>query len=317
MQCVPDELHDALLAASTRDGVVECRFRGAVVALDADGSVRLSLGRPEAPVYGRSANKPMQGAAMIRLGLNVPADLLAVVVASHSGEDSHVEQVRRLLGIGGLSDADLQNTPFAPMGEQARAAMYRRGGSPSALTGDCSGKHAGMLVTSVHNGWPLEHYLRADHPVQQEITRTIAQLSGEAASFIGTDGCGAPAHGLSLIGLARAYACIAKEQGEVYRAMVGHPYLVGGHDRPVTRLMEALPGLMAKDGADGVFAAAFPDGRAVAVKIADGAAAPRVPVTLAALQVLGVDIGPAGHLASVPVMGGGRTVGQLRALVLA
>ena len=41
-------------------------------------------------------------------------------------------------------------------------------------------------------------------------------------------------------------------------------------DPDVTRLMRLVPGLMAKDGAEGVHVAALPDGRAVALKIADG-----------------------------------------------
>ena len=52
--------------------------------------------------------------------------------------------------------------------------------------------------------------------------------------------------------------------------MTAHPDMVGGTGRDVTALMATVPGLMAKDGAEGVLAAALPDGRAVALKLADG-----------------------------------------------
>ncbi len=95
--------------------------------------------------------------------------------------------------------------------------------------------------------------------------------------------------------------------------MTAHPHLVGGPDRDVTRLMRAVPGLMAKDGAEGVYVAALPDGRAVALKIADGASRARLPVMVAALARLGVDV-PSESLRE-PVLGHGRDVGSVRALI--
>jgi L-asparaginase II len=96
------------------------------------------------------------------------------------------------------------------------------------------------------------------------------------------------------------------------------PELVGGQGRDVTALMRAVPGLLAKDGAEGVYDAALPDGSAVVLKIEDGAARARVPVLLAALRELGLDLtGPgapdAALKASVPVTGGGAVVGEVRA----
>ena len=97
---------------------------------------------------------------------------------------------------------------------------------------------------------------------------------------------------MSLVGLARAFRTIATGAAgaagdEVYAAMTGHPEMVGGERRDVTAFMRHVPGLMAKDGADGVFAAALPDGRAVALKIADGGDRARPPVMVAALRALG------------------------------
>ena len=91
-----------------------------------------------------------------------------------------------------------------------------------------------------------------------------------------------------------------------------HPQLVAGTGREDTLLMRAVPGLVAKGGAEGVHVAAHPDGRAVAVKVADGSERARVPVMLAALRSLGFDVD------DVPVpriLGHGRPVGEVRALV--
>jgi L-asparaginase II len=185
---------------------------------------------------------------------------------------------------------------------------------------NCSGKHSGMLVTSALNGWPIDaRYLGAEHPLQQQVTATIDELAGEQHSHIGVDGCGSPAHVYSLIGLARAFRTIAiGEAGEagdaVYECMTSHPELVGGEHRDVTKFMRSVAGLMAKDGADGVFAAALPDGRAVAVKIADGANRARPPVMVAALRAMGVDVSQVEPLVIEQIMGHDRSVGEVRAI---
>ena len=94
--------------------------------------------------------------------------------------------------------------------------------------------------------------------------------------------------------------------------MRGNPWLVGGTGREVTRLMEGIPGLVAKDGAEGVYACALADGSAVALKIEDGAGRARTPVLVAALRVLGVEAEVLAELATTPVLGGGERVGEVR-----
>ncbi|MGZ4702559.1 MAG: asparaginase, partial [Ilumatobacteraceae bacterium] len=185
---------------------------------------------------------------------------------------------------------------------------------------NCSGKHSGMLVTSAVNGWPVDdRYLDPDHPLQQRITATVDDLAAELHSHIGVDGCGSPAHVISLLGLARAFRTIAIGGGgsagdAVYQCMTTYPELVGGNDRDVTKFMRHVPALMAKDGADGVFAAALPDGRAVALKIADGGNRARPPVMLAALRALGIDTSAVEQLVVEPIMGHGHSVGEVRAI---
>jgi L-asparaginase II len=201
---------------------------------------------------------------------------------------------------------------FPPLGPAAAADLYRSGGEPSRLTGDCSGKHAGMLMTAKLNGWPLTDYMHTDHPLQRAITRTIKAYGQEEPAFVGVDGCGAPAHGLSLVALARCYARISSNEDGIAYAMRTHPANVGGTGRDVTRLMQLAPGFIAKDGADGVLAVSAPDGRTVALKMADGALPVRVPIAIAVLESIGVDVAGLDVLRTVPVVGGGQPVGEIR-----
>lgn len=309
------------VAITSRSGLDESVHFGALVVLAADGSIDHAAGDPEVVVYPRSSNKPMQAVAMVAAGLDVEPDLLALVCASHDGTEAHLTAARRILAGAGLDDGALANTASWPLDEQAQHAAIRGGGRPTPLQMNCSGKHSGMLATCVRRGWAHDaSYLSADHPLQMAITDTITELTGEPPAHIGVDGCGAPAHAFSLVGLARAFRAIATGAAgaagdRVYAAMTAHPTMVGGVHRDVTRFMQLVPGLMAKDGADGVFAAAMPDGRAIALKIADGGDRARPPVMLAALDRLGLATDELATAVAQPIRGHGRTVGEVRAVV--
>jgi L-asparaginase II len=305
----------APVAVSRRSGLDESFHWGAVVALDQRGELALAIGDVDQVVYPRSAAKPLQATAMVRAGLDLPGELLALVAASHSGQARHVAGVRAILATVGLDESALANTADVPLDGEATAALWRSGGSPAPITQNCSGKHAGMWATAVARRWTTgPEYLHPDHPLQCAITATVSELTGHAEPHVGVDGCGAPAHAVRLIGLARAYRALALERGPVVRAMTAHPDAVGGTGRDVTTFMTALPGLLAKDGAEGVYAAALPDGRAVALKIADGASRARPVVLAGALATLGVDVGPAVSAWRVPVLGHGQPVGEIRAV---
>ena len=257
---------------------------------------------------------------MVSVGLDLPPDLLALVAASHSGEQRHVDGVRRILDRHGLSEHHLANTPDLPLDLATQIAYTRAGGKRASIAQNCSGKHAGMLATCVVNGWPTDGYAAPEHPLQRVITAELAQLAGDAPTHVGVDGCGAPAHVLTVLGLARAYRRIAlAEPGTpehaVADAMRTEPEMLGGRGRDVTVLVRGVPGLLAKDGAEGVFVAAMRDGRTVALKIADGSGRARPPVMVAALARLGVDVAGVPELANPPVLGHGRPVGAIRAVL--
>ncbi|GAA1342927.1 asparaginase [Saccharothrix algeriensis] len=303
-----------LVAEVWRNGFAESEHHGSVVALGPSGEPELLVGQPAQVAFPRSTNKPFQALAMLRNGLELDDELLALACGSHSGEDFHVAGALRILEGAGLDEGALQCTPDLPIGEQAREAHLRAGRGRAPKYMNCSGKHAAMLATCVVNDWPTGSYLDPAHPLQLAIRETLEEVAGERVGAQGVDGCGAPLLGISLVGLARAFARLTTSDGRherrVAHAMSTYPEWVAGTGRDVTRLVRALPGAVAKDGAEGVYAVGLPTGEAVVCKIADGSSRARALVVVAALRRLGVDA-PA-ELAAVPVLGHGRTVGAIR-----
>lgn len=309
----------APVAVTSRSGVDESIHFGCLVGLDASGSISLSVGNGAATIYPRSSTKPLQALAMVRAGLHLAPEHLALVCASHNGEPAHLDAARTILGSVGLNESHLANTPDHPLHMPSAQAAVRAGIGKSALQMNCSGKHAGMLATCVVNDWPLDGYLHPEHPLQEAITRTITEATGEEPVAIGVDGCGAPAHVIKLEGLARAMRAIAVGDAgptglEIYGAMTHHPFLVGGTGRAVTILMESVPGLMAKDGAESVFIAAHRDGRAAALKVSDGSSRAAVTVLVEALGHLGFVVPRDAAALTETVYGHGEPVGGVRCI---
>ena len=181
---------------------------------------------------------------------------------------------------------------------------------------NCSGKHAAMLLACAANGWTTHDYLDHGHPIQQAVRSTMAQTTGVAVSHDAVDGCGAPLFDTTVRGLARAFRALvladpATPEGRVAAAMRTHPFYVGGSGHQNSRLMETVPGALAKGGAEGVIGVAAPDGTAVAMKIVDGNPRATTLLALEVLGALGIDVSSAVELARVPVLGGGRPVGAI------
>jgi L-asparaginase II len=311
----------AVVAEVWRGDFLESVHHGTVYAAGPEGQTVLSIGEADRPMYPRSSNKPLQALGMLRAGLDLDGELLALACASHSGEAFHLDGVRRILKDAGLDTEALQCTAALPIGESALRTYLAGGGVPTPLTMNCSGKHAAMLATCVANDWDTATYLDPHHPLQRALRETIEDLAGEKVAATGVDGCGAPLFAIGYQGLARAFAKLATSrpgslERQVAYAMNAHAEYVGGTGRDVTRLMGALPGSVAKDGAEGVYALALPDGSSVALKIADGSTRARSVVMIAALRRLGVatDTDEAlTELATAPVLGHGKPVGVVRA----
>ena len=282
-----------VVAEIVRSGFVEGHHYGSVLALAADGTVDWSVGDVESPMLPRSCNKPLQAYAMVCAGLDLPAELLALTCASHSGEDFHVEGARRILAGAGLDESALQTPPDYPLDDVARETVIREGGAKAPVLMNCSGKHASMLATCVVNGWDTATYRDPAHPLQVAIRETFEAMTGEPA-VVAVDGCGAPLLSASLVGLARGFRRLAlgtdgsdspdPRAQRVADAIRAHPAYVSGSRRDERELLTAIPGAIGKAGAESCYAVALPDGRAFTLKTDDGA--PRVrPVLMAAALV--------------------------------
>ena len=313
------------LAFQTRDGLVESVHYGSLIATAPGGRTLLTAGEPRTAFYPRSSLKPLQSVAMVRAGLDLPADLLGLTAASHSGAARHLDGASRILELHGLTAAALENSSDLPYGVREREEWLRDGGQPTQLAQNCSGKHAAMAATCVINGWPVQGYLDPSHPLQKLVAETVTDLTGEEPAGVSTDGCGTPLFALTLAGMARAFGRLASAEladgasapespeAAVAQSMRRHPEMVAGEGRDVTELMRLLPGAVAKDGFEGVQLVGLPDGRAVAVKISDGGDRARMPVTVRALEALDVDTSALAGIATGAVLGGGRQVGLLQA----
>jgi len=299
-----------VLAKVIRGDLVESLHLGHLIVLNADGSTYLSKGSPELPIYPRSAVKSLQAAAMLKAGLKVDADELAIICASHSGSQKHIDLVTKMLTSRDISISQLKNAVDKPLGEKEKISWGEK--PASHLAQNCSGKHAGMLITCQQNGWDMKSYLDPNHPLQVAIKNEIEALSGEKVSAVSVDGCGAPLFAISLVGLARAVSNLVKSKDDIYQQIVSactkYPELVAGDGRLTTRMMQAVPGLFMKEGAEGVEVCALRDGRVIAIKIIDGSWRPVAPIIMKIFNRWGVQMPDE----SVKIYGGDSLVGEIK-----
>ena len=314
-----------VVAEIVRSGFVEGHHYGSIVVLGRDGEADWSVGDVTSAMFPRSCNKPVQALAMLRAGLDLPSDLLALACASHSGEPFHLDGVRRILAEAGLDESALQTPLDYPLDDVAREEWIRSGRERERVAMNCSGKHAAMLATCVVNGWDVATYLDPDHPLQVWIAKTFAELTGQPVEAVAVDGCGAPLLSTSLTGLARAFRTLAIAgdglERRVADAIRAHPQFTSGTRRDEAALLRAIPGAIGKAGAESCYAVARPDGRAVALKADDGAARVRPVLMAAALERMGVpaergvDGDAVRRTGVVELLGGGVPVGGIRSVV--
>jgi len=299
-----------VLVEVTRAGLVESEHKGHLVVLGSDGTVTFAAGDIDANIFPRSTVKALQASAMVRHGLSLSPEQLAMAQSSHSGSAQHLEVVQSILDIAGLDASQLRNAADRPLGTAEKAAW---GENPATqLAHNCSGKHAAMLLTCVLNNWPLENYLDPSHPLQQAIIAEITNLSGRAIDIITADGCGAPLFAMSTRSLARSIHALTVSSDpvhqEVLAAAKAHPFMVAGSGRTTTVMMDRVPGLYMKDGIEAVEVFSIPDGRTCAMKIADGGLRPFAPLNSAVLNSWGIDA----HIEPVLIYGGSQVVGEVR-----
>jgi L-asparaginase II len=260
---------------------------------------RLADGDHDEQAFLRSAAKPLQALPAVRAGvlerLGLDDRHLAIACASHGGSPEHVARVSEILAACGLGVAQLSCGAVAPRDPVAAAALS---GPPRPIHHNCSGKHALGLALCVVEGWPVEGYLDAEHPLQRAMADAVADALGVESPARAVDGCGMLTFRAPLAALARAFGRLADGDlgapgTRVAAAMRAHPRLVAYAGAIDTELMAATPAI-AKIGAEGVIAIGCEDGRGVAVKVADGALRALDPAAVwAAGELLGLPVGGA------------------------
>ena len=304
------------LVRVVRNDVVESTHTGHVVVCDGDGRTLASLGDPHRSTYVRSAVKPFQELAVLEIldgaGVTLDLDSMAIACASHDGSDDQQIQAARL-----LAEADLDESALlcpAALPRDPDTAWHQRW--PYPLAHNCSGKHASFLLASVTMGADPATYLDVDHPLQRMVADAVRDACSTQLSGPGVDGCGAPAWLVPLDALATGFArLVAGSTPPLQRvrdAMQARPELIGGPGAYDTEFMQADGRVVAKRGAEAVFAAgAMVGDRAlgIAVKITDGGHRADGPVTAALLHALG--IATPEPIRRTPVVGGGVPQGVL------
>lgn len=291
---------EALEVVVRRGGVVEARHRLHAVAVR-DGNVVAQAGDPELVSFLRSSSKPIQALPLARAREDLDDRDLAIASASHRAEPQQLEAVRRLLG-------------KAPAREKELECGLQEGRPPDPLYHNCSGKHAGMLALCRAHGWRSEGYRHEGHRVQRAMLAVHAEAAEleEEAIATAVDGCGVVTFALTLERTARVFARLERLRGgkRIADAMRARPELVGGNGQTDTELMRALPGWIAKGGAEGLLCAASPDGLGVAVKSEDGIGRGQRPALAAFLRPLGLELPE--DFARVPVRNAhGEVVGEI------
>ncbi len=281
--------------AMKRGEVLESLHFGAVAVVDASGTLLASLGDPQIVTFLRSSAKPFQALPFIERGghraFNLTAEEIALICASHSGTDRHVDVVTRIQRKVGLREENLQCGTHPPYDDATRQRLFLAGESPTPNRHNCSGKHTGMLAHARLRDLPLETYLDVAHPVQRDILQTFAGMCDLPPEdiAIGVDGCSAPNFAVPLYHAALAYARLcdprrlpaarAEACRTIIASMTSHPEMVAGPGRFDTRLMEVGGGrVVAKSGAEGYLAMGLMPGTlnedspgvGIAIKISDG-----------------------------------------------
>ncbi|RRD48713.1 asparaginase [Arachnia propionica] len=285
-------MFDVRLADVHRGWVAESAHRGRLCVSGPEG-VRLSLGEMATPVLPRSALKPFQVIAMLRSGLDLTGELLALAGASHHGQEIHLRGALTILERSGLGVDDFQHTADLPGDPEAMRAWLLAGRDKEPLAHNCSGKHAAMLRTCLLAGWPVENYRDPSHPLQQGIREVIDEYCGVVGEPV-VDGCTAPAFATTLPGLAAGFGRISTESdgparlvADAFRNHAEYTSCIGGS---VAKLVDQVPGAVCKVGAEGVLAVGLPDGTGIALKMTDGMGRGRFEVMDAVLRALGHEV---------------------------
>lgn len=290
------------LVVLTRTNYIESIHGGSICVTGSNNKTVFCIGDADSKVYLRSAAKPLLAVAFVNSGamerFDISLEELAVICSSHSGEDFHREIVNSILSKIGLSEEDLECGAAEPYNKDIKKELIRKGQGPSKLHNCCSGKHAGMLAVCRHFGFPVKGYTELNHPVQQLILKTIAELLECEADniFTGIDGCGVPSLLITLHQASYLYSLLAQGSngstrykdcfGLIQKAMITHPNMINGDKEFCTDLITHSKGrAIGKVGAEGVYCIAVPGVElGICIKISDGNERAVYPVSIHLLK---------------------------------
>ena len=265
-----------------RGSHIESIHTAHAVVCDKKGRVLMCAGNPEYKSFIRSALKPFQAIPFLSSGatsqLSDPFKSIAIACGSHRGSIMHAREAFKILW---EFDIDINNLK-CPIKEDSPLKHY------------CSGKHAAFLATCKKLNWPLENYLKGDHPLQIEIFRIISELLEIPASdiFAERDDCGAPTLYLKLIEIAKLYSILSSsdsaELEQISRAISLNPKLISDENYFDTEVIKSSHGqLISKGGAEGVLCLSkLNEGMGLALKVEDGSKRAKHAVGLHLLKQL-------------------------------
>ncbi|MCB9832168.1 MAG: asparaginase [Planctomycetes bacterium] len=300
-----DSSNNPVVVLQTRGPRIETRHRAAIAIADGRGLIA-SCGDVDAPSFLRSGAKFFQAIPCLTSGaaerFHLGDRALALACGSHNAEPEHVAIARRMLAAAGLSENDLACGPHPPMHPATAARLSAEHLRPTRIHNNCSGKHAGMMLSAVARGESPRGYTEPEHPIQREIRRILGHFAGveDRAIEHAIDGCGVPTFILPLKHSARAFARFGRPDQEIEPelaaaalrlgdAIARRPNMVAGEDRLCSAIARVTGGrILAKVGADGFYGVAIRDqGQGLALHVDDGATAISERLMVAILRARG------------------------------
>ena len=296
-----------ILVQNFRGGIVESFHRGSFCVVDERGEVLWSLGDIKQVSFPRSALKYFQHIPFLLSGgfdaLGFGPKELAIMCASHNGEDMHLSVVDDVLKTVNLKQDYLQCGAQQPTRKSDYIRLIQNNQEPTCMHNNCSGKHAGFLAHCVQNHHSLSDYLSPQHPLHKSIKAVTAQFyeMKEDELSVGVDGCSAPIFGMPLYNQALAYknlvapmpwkdAALDNACKRIVHAVTQYPELIAGTKRYCSDLMRVTQGrIVGKTGADGVYCLSIPEKKwGIAIKVDDGKMGPQYQIAHGILCALGL-----------------------------
>lgn len=276
------------LAVRTRSGRVESLHDGFICVTDSNKNLIYSIGNPNAACYLRSSGKPIYATAFVNSGamakFNITTKELAIMCSSHQGSAFHRRIILSILKKIGLTEKDLDCGHVYPEDQKVHDALVMLCKRPTPIFSNCSGKHAGILALCQYYKYPVKGYVKLEHPVNQLILKTMAELleCDIEQVITGIDGCSLPTYMLTLNQIAWLYARLAHGYGSGYKydncfgiikeAIIENPRVLRGNGTFCTELLKYSHGrAIGKIGAEGLYCIAIPEKKmGVCIKMADG-----------------------------------------------